>query len=91
MTGSACKSLPYLLHALIHFGEANEAGIHSSKPTFSLEKGQRSQQGKGSSDHEYQLHSSNSANTVLLTALTKGVTGDLLFKPHNGLHHVITE
>lgn len=35
MIGSTCKSLPSLLHALTHFGEANEAGIHNSKPTFS--------------------------------------------------------
>lgn len=42
MVGSTCKKLPSLLHALSHFGAANKAGIHTSKPTFSLEKGQKS-------------------------------------------------
>lgn len=47
MVGSTCKNLPSILHTLSHFGEVNEAGIHTSKPTFSLEKGQRSQQVNG--------------------------------------------
>lgn len=47
MVGSTCKNLPSLLHALSHIGEANEAGIHTSKLTFSLEKRQRSQQVNG--------------------------------------------
>jgi len=47
MVGFTCKNVPSLLHALSLFGEANGAGIHTSKPTFSLEKGQRSQQVNG--------------------------------------------
>lgn len=73
MISSACKSLPCLLHALTHFGEANEAGIHTANPPSPWRKeGQRSQHGKGSS--EQGNISSTAANTVLVTALAKGVT-----------------
>lgn len=48
MVNSICKNLPSLLHALSHFGEAKEAGVHTSELTFSLERGQKSQQVNGS-------------------------------------------
>lgn len=44
MVGSTCKNRPSPLHALSHFGEARETGIHICKPTSALEKEQRSQQ-----------------------------------------------
>lgn len=51
MIGSACKSLPSLLHALTHFGEANEAASTPANPPSPWrKKRQRGQQGKGSSE-----------------------------------------
>lgn len=45
---SICRNLPSFPHVLSHFDEANEAGLHTSKLAFSLERGQRIQQVKGS-------------------------------------------
>lgn len=45
IVASTCKTIPSLLHALSHFGEANEAG--TDNPSFLLEKAERSQQANG--------------------------------------------
>lgn len=74
MIGSACKSLPSLLHALTHFGEG-KWDRHPQQQTHLLpgERTEKSARRRQFRAGKYQLHSSSSADIVLFAALTKGV------------------